>query len=333
MSKVFKKYALYGRKWRISLTPNKSDEALVISDSDLGESSLHCTFRLNQSYSYPWYGDVVVYNLDPKVIASLKADLKNNQDVGILVEAGYKDGTFGVCWQGRVWQYLYVRENFVDSVLTIHCVNDYRMTEDDFVSKTTSSGMSQEQKFGDLADEGGFSITHVGSTLQAKVSPRRSVFFGNRFKIMDEITHFDNRQKLVKQDDGTYSAANIQEEARQDFFVVSPKSGLIGIPTQTNQGVNFRCLLDSRLKYVNPPLNIKLESIVRELPLQYGQYAPMGNLIDDGRYKLISVVHVGDTRGNEWYSECQGWVTADQILNQEFKGLPGIGDPSTVEGS
>lgn len=326
-----KKYTQYDRFWRIVVTPKKSQNSIVLSSSDFGEQALHCKFQLDQQYGYPWYGDIVVFNLSPTMISFLKKDLKENKDVGVLVEAGYKNGVHGVVWQGRVWQYLFVRENLVDSILTLHCVHDYHLTVDNHINETTPDGMTQKQIFEYVANKAGLKVDHVDSTLDNSTPMRPVVLNGSPFEILDEIAKFNN-QKVVIQANGSVAASNIRLSSLSTEIVITPQSGLIGIPTQTNQGVSFRCLMDSRLKYTNPPQNIKIEGYVREMKWQFGENAPIAELVEEGRYKLISVTHIGDTRGSEWYSDCQGWVTADMILNLPFKGIPSIGEQTPVVG-
>lgn len=52
--------------------------------------------------------------------------------------------------------------------------------------------------------------------------------------------------------------------------------------------------------------------IIRQAPIVFGVLLP--RLDRDGLYKIVRVVHVGDTRGNEWYSEITG-------INSDAQGL------------
>lgn len=69
---------------------------------------------------------------------------------------------------------------------------------------------------------------------------------------------------------------------------ISKETGLIGIPTPTETGINFRTLLDISL---SPLQTINLQS--KLLPLY------------NGKYNIINIRHHGSLRGNDWYSELE----------------------------
>jgi hypothetical protein len=83
---------------------------------------------------------------------------------------------------------------------------------------------------------------------------------------------------------------------------VSPKNGLIGVPEQTQEGVTFRTLLDPRIKLMTM---VKIDnSYIRQMRQEIGQYPAL--LDQDGQYQAYKVCHIGDTRGQEWYTEVEG---------------------------
>lgn len=80
---------------------------------------------------------------------------------------------------------------------------------------------------------------------------------------------------------------------------------LIGTPQQTEFGVDFRVLLDSRLTAKLPPLQAQLKNVVIEqIPVQIG--TKLTTLTADGVYFVAGVRHLGDTRGNQWESRVIG---------------------------
>ena len=90
-----------------------------------------------------------------------------------------------------------------------------------------------------------------------------------------------------------------------DPIVVSPTTGLIGSPQQTDAGVNIRSLLNPNIVMVLPPRLIKIDqALTRQELKRIGVNS--SSLEQDGTYKIIGVRHVGDTRGNDWYTEVVG---------------------------
>jgi hypothetical protein len=80
---------------------------------------------------------------------------------------------------------------------------------------------------------------------------------------------------------------------------------LLGTPEQQPEGVSFRVLLDSRLRYQVPCLQAQLKNaVINQLPFQYGQFPSI--LTQDGVYFVSQVRHIGDTRGPQWESQVLG---------------------------
>jgi hypothetical protein len=72
-------------------------------------------------------------------------------------------------------------------------------------------------------------------------------------------------------------------------------------PQQTEFGVDFRVLLDSRLTAKLPPIQAQIKNaVIEQLALQVG--TKQTTLTQDGVYFVAGVRHMGDTRGNLWES-------------------------------
>ena len=90
---------------------------------------------------------------------------------------------------------------------------------------------------------------------------------------------------------------------------ISPSSGLIGLPTQTFNGINVRCTLNASLvRGGGIKLNNKLIQ-VQALGTGLGEFKDyvvnITPILDGivGNYKILAVNHVGDTRGQDWYTD------------------------------
>jgi hypothetical protein len=91
-------------------------------------------------------------------------------------------------------------------------------------------------------------------------------------------------------------------------FGLSPSSGLIGVPDQLNYGVHGKCLLNPRVK-LNSLIHIDNSLIRAQQASQTAQYT----LDNDGIYRVIKVTYIGDTRGNDWYTEFETVSQAGKI--------------------
>jgi hypothetical protein len=82
----------------------------------------------------------------------------------------------------------------------------------------------------------------------------------------------------------------------------------------------FTVLLDPRLKVQLPPLVVQLtRTLISQLTVQPGQavVSPMSANLD---FFVAQVRHIGDSRGNDWYTEVTGYNTtyASNLLDGVF---------------
>ena len=81
---------------------------------------------------------------------------------------------------------------------------------------------------------------------------------------------------------------------------------VIGVPKQTPFGVIFRVLLDPRLLIKVPPMLAQLDrTVITQAAIQINQVQTP--LDPDLMFVVAQVRHIGDSRGNEWYSEVTGY--------------------------
>lgn len=90
-------------------------------------------------------------------------------------------------------------------------------------------------------------------------------------------------------------------------IVLSSKTGLIGMPVQTFDGIKARCLLNPNIK-AGCTVQINEADIQRqELSLQLGQgeyqSGTLPSVATDGLYTVWYTEHTGDSRGTEWYTD------------------------------
>jgi len=90
--------------------------------------------------------------------------------------------------------------------------------------------------------------------------------------------------------------------------VISPTNGLIGVPEQTQNGLEIRTLLNPALK-IGQLIKLDSSNINQYrygLTTAVAQNLRLKALIDlsaDGTYYVMRANHFGDTRGNDWYTD------------------------------
>ena len=322
------KKKLFDRAWKISVIPRskRSDtnkygenDAIVVSSSDYGDEALKCMFNVTSALAAYSYGDVSVYNMNHKTIQMLASEGGR-----VAIEAGYKDNR-GLIWQGFIWHAYDVRENVVDRVFTMHCVDSIAVVQTSFVSATLSTPVncgdkieyvSQQMK---LPWKTSDSLKSDDSTLT-----RGSVFFRDGRSIIKEEAQVRGLQVGTNQDGEMTTTDLIQDVSPDSDIVISPDSGLIGTPTQIPKGISFQTLLDPRIRFKIPAIRVNIRhGEIKSMPVMYGQHMQL--LEPSGTYKVVYVNHVGDTRGNTWHTNVQGVVNPDMIA-----GMGGAGAKPTA---
>jgi hypothetical protein len=103
---------------------------------------------------------------------------------------------------------------------------------------------------------------------------------------------------LERQRHGLIYAPNQPRDAtaKNPRNTISPTSGLIGTPKITPPGIEVKCLLRPDMRIMQ---RFFVESETTRGSLQATNYAP--------DYYAANVRHIGDTRGEEWFTEIEGY--------------------------
>ncbi len=323
---------LYGRKWKVSvLIPNSETSkeptytAHVLSDSDKEETSLHVVFNIQKhGWVVPNFSEISVYNLAP--------DLENliiKQGMLVRVEAGYVNGAYGIIYEAPIFQPMWARENSVSSKLTLRCIDAQSVIYQNHVAtvgvlkhqKDMILDMSSRSRKPFELKEENMSEDLVDNQL---VKPK--VFFDEPIYYMRKYAQQSGTLPSLIDLDAyiTKPQDPVSESALTNALVVSPgKGGLIGVPQQTQDGVSFTCLLNPMINIFRTKKDKKARCMLIKLEnssIKQAALVPMqesySRLDKNYVYKVIGVTHVGDTRGNNWYSQVIG-------IDQSESGLLG----------
>ena len=303
----------FGRKYRV-LVMDGNNVALDVSN-------LKCSFRIEKiGYQAINYGDITIYNLN----ANTRADIIK-YGMRVVLEAGYENGQYGKIFDGDLFQPLWDRENVVDNKLTLHCFDGDSQLNTNFVGMTVQASHNQRSDLLNIMKNARnpFNDSYISPDLDSTEMPRGKVFFGMPKSYFREIANANNHQWSYVDRELIFS--NLTNIPVSSALVVSPETGLIGTPQQTQDGIEFKTLLNPNIKVKYPPMQVKIDnSVIRQQKVMLGQLQT--RLDQDGFYYVASVVHSGDTRGDDWYTEVIGfnstsgrlaamYETAEQNLN------------------
>lgn len=306
---------LWLRKWRILITDANDKKALDVSD-------LHCTFSVEKKRSVTNFATINIYNLneetEKKIISTgnrliieagyegqISVNKNNNTPLSKVVgddtfkETG-KEKQYGVIFDGEIIYPTRHKENNTDFVLTLLAVDGANPLRKNFIAQTHNRGLNQRQIV-DIACSKAKVATpqnKISQGLSGQRLPRGKVFFGSPKDIISNVARNNAADWWIE--DGQLNIQKLTDNPAGDTIVVSPTTSLIGMPQQTQDGVNFIILLNPAIKIGQTMIRLK-NSEIREMQANPGKPPP--KLDDERLYQVIQAVHKGDTRGNDWYTE------------------------------
>lgn len=314
---------LFLRKYNVDVLVPQADgsnKVLTVA-SDQFEVPLKVTFDIYQpAFQSYWCAEIVIYNLDQQTTQEfLSVGMQNLQ---VVVSAGYKQGSYGVIWSGPVFQPLFDRENVTDFKITLNCILGLWANTRNSINLTVAANLRQTDVVMAIANSA-FSkipVVALSSNISDKKLPRGKTMFGNPGTYFSQIATDNGLTWWLSQKGLTMKGLNDPDIPTTPSLTYSPpvtsnqQSGaqssstngvIIGTPQQTQYGVSFRVLLDPRLQVFSV---VKIDnSQIRLIKKQVGELPYL--LDQDGIYVVGAVRFTGDTRGNDWYADIDGYTT------------------------
>ncbi len=277
---------LYGRKYRILISLN--DKVA------LDVTTMRCTFNCVKTVLMePNYSEVVIYNLS--------AETENaviQEGSRIIVEAGYEGEQYGNVFDGNVLQPIREKEDGNTYKLTLISIDGDAFYNGAFIASSLVKGQTARNVVDTCSKKTSISAqtAFISDSLSKTKLTRGKVLFGLSRNYLRQIAKSENATFYLE--DGKVNIIKASDLKSNEIIELNPTSGLIGVPEQLNYGVKGKCLLNPRIK-LNSLIHIDNRLVRAQKASQTAQYT----LDNDGIYRVIKVTYVGDTRGNDWYTE------------------------------
>lgn len=264
-------------------------------------SGLRIKFSIKRSdATTPNVADIVVYNLSDETVAKLS---NTKEFTRVVLQAGYT-ANFGVIFQGNIKQLIRGRESGQDTFINILAGDGERAYNYSIVNSTLAAGSTQNDQVTHILNamgEKGVSKGYVGDINSTKL-PRGKVMYGESKKFLRKIAQTSSQTISIQ--DEALSILPKKSYTPGDAVVLTAKTGMIGTPQQTVDGIMVKSLLNPMYKIAGRVFlnNKSIEKYKLNLNV-VGSAANIPASIDaDGYYYILAAEHEGDTRGQPWYS-------------------------------
>lgn len=276
-------------------------------------ANLRVTFNLTKkTQQSPDLLDAKVYNMAPATMSKVIAFTR------VQLSAGYQFANYGLLFDGQVVQYRRGKENPTDTYLEIIAGDgDAMNSASSFHS--FPAGSKESDAMNQLISDTGLDKGHVSPMVGTDLFQRPWIVAGPTQQYLREITQKYGANFFC--DKGKLNVLGGSELMPGEAVVLSPTTGLVGIPELTPQGVQARCLLNPQLTIGGQvTIDKNLISGIPYIPGGGGQemtgwtsgesQARIGAPVTvpeitspTGNYKIAMMEVVGDTRGQPWYCD------------------------------
>ncbi|MDF2791602.1 MAG: hydrolase [Neobacillus sp.] len=261
---------LFGRRYRITVSDSNGD-GLDVSD-------LRCTFNITKTIQMePNSSEITIYNLNAKTENSIMMNGKR-----VTVEAGYEGTQFGLIFDGDILQTIRERENGTTFKLTIIALDSDRAINFDIANFSLVKGQTARNIVEHIVNKAGnpIDIGSISEKLSGQKLTRGKVLFGKASDYLRQIAKSNELQYYM--DDGRLHLISLDELPEGEIIELTPTSGLIGTPEQTDYGISGQCLLNPQIK-LNSLIHIDNSTVrAKRIDINGSNAAPQGGTATDG---------------------------------------------------
>lgn len=285
----------YKRKVKL-LISTESGEGL-----DLSNLRIAFDIKLTDSQT-PNSARIRVYNLSQNLASRVQKEFTY-----ITLQAGY-ESNFGTIFYGNIKQVIYGSENNVDTFIDIAAGDGDDAYNYSVVNRTLDGNVKQS----DIVDaallpmfDRGIEQGFVDSTGDTAL-PRGRVMYGMSRDYLQAAAY--NTDTTWSIQNGKYQSVKLTGYVPNTAVVLNSKTGLVGTPNQTNDGIIVKCLLNPNIKIAS---QVQINQADIQLQLiddssesgDSGASSTPSPIASDGFYRVLIAEYTGDTRGNDWYCD------------------------------
>jgi hypothetical protein len=249
---------------------------------------------------------IKVYNLNADTQARIQKEFTR-----VTIQAGYQSN-YGIVFDGSVKQYSTGTENGVDTFLAISAADGDEAYNFAVVNATIAAGAKQRDQIKLAADTMrglGVSTGFEADETDGDELPRGKVMYGMARDYIKQSSQTSGCTWSIQ--DGKIQVIPLRGVLPNTAVELNSRSGLIGTPEQTSDGIKFRCLINPQI-IVGGAVHIKREDIAVKLIETTPEKQPDAkkkidnHVSGSGFYRVLTLSIAGNTRGNDWYMDGVG---------------------------
>jgi len=286
------------------VTRGNNPSAAVAENTAVDLSELRFRFAVRRGDTQtPNTADIRVYNVSENTAQAIEKEFAR-----VVLQCGY-DGNFGIIFDGQIKQVRRGRESTTDTFIDITAADGDSAYNFAISAITLEAGSTPNDHIdallSSMAKRGvgrGYIPDFAGNPL-----PRGKVLFGMTRDELRKVAANTSTNWSIQ--DGKINMVPLTAYIPGEVPVLTAQTGVIGLPEQTQNGIKLKTLLNPNLK-IGQAVRLDNASIQRfryNLAINQGaenlKSSRSNKINKDGMYYVMIADHVGDTRGQEWYTD------------------------------
>lgn len=288
----------YLRKVKLIVGGSRAPGISANPDAAIDLSEMHIRFVVRNTTAQTLKrAEIRVYNLSEDTARKIQ-----NEFARVELSAGYGD-EIGLIFKGQIAQIMAGKENATDTYVDIFAQDGDAAYNWSTTNRTLSKGWTPDQLHAALLqDLAPYGVTAgYKPTFSGEAAPRGRACYGMTRDHLSELAAQQGCEWGIE--DGRLNFVKLSSFIPGEAIVLNSATGMIGTPKMTIQGLMVRSLLNSRIKSGGQVKidNASIAGLTVVIPYSGLDVAPGTDA--DGAYTSRVVQHVGDTRGQEWYTD------------------------------
>ena len=243
---------------------------------------------------FPNLAEISIFNLNEDTRSKIQNEFEN-----LVLKAGYKDNLKTI-FTGDLRNVTKTRIG-PDLITTIFAADGNKDFNEAFYNKSFNDGSKVTDIITDIVSE--FEEVTKGVIEGVNTAAQKvfgATFSGNSSEVLDQLGD-------ENEFDWSIQNGKVDIIARDSYVdeqtVITSRTGMINSPTITEIGIDVKTLLNPSIL---PGRLIKVESSAPNFSLGNLNFREINKTLGEGVYKVIKIIHNGDTHSNNWDSTITG---------------------------